>query len=173
LTECGTGDDGSPVPLLLDLLRHGDALPADARGDDVRVLSPAGERAVTEVATAASETPSRPTRAFASPLVRARQSAERFVSEVAPGSGIETLEALDPDSDPDDVLAALAELGVETGHVLLVGHQPLLGALASHLTGDPAPPVMPATLIRIECQGPPRRGAGRIVLEIRPGRQVS
>jgi phosphohistidine phosphatase len=159
------------VPFVLDLLRHGEALPAHAGGDAARPLSPSGERAVVDIATAACDSPSRPTRVFASPLLRARQSAERFAGRAAPGCAIETLEALDPDNDPDAVLDALADLGIDAGHVLLVGHQPLLGALAARLTGDAAPSVSPATLIRIECPGRPMPGTGRIVLELRPGQQ--
>ena len=77
------------------------------------------------------------------------------------------LRELVPDHGPEDVVAALDERSV-SGHVLLVGHQPLLGRLAAYLTGGREPGLPPAGMIRIAFADRLARAAGTIELEIRP-----
>ena len=110
----------------------------------------------------------RPDRVFSSPLRRARDTATLVVGGLSPPVEIETLLELVPDREPEDVLDALDACRVTTGHVLLVGHQPLIGALAAHLLGGPERSMAPATLIRVEFDGPPTSGSGRALLEHRP-----
>ena len=75
MTAGGAGGQAPPVPLLLDLLRHGEALPAAGGGDESRPLSARGARALERLAIRLSGLGWRPDRAFTSPLVRARDSA--------------------------------------------------------------------------------------------------
>ena len=149
------------MPLRLDLLRHGEALPAQADGDAARPLSESGRRSVARIAAEYSRRNWRPDHLFASPLRRAQETAA-IVARAVPGLAIETLEELDPGGLPAEVVAALAAhpLG---GHAVLVGHQPLLGGLAAYLTGDPHPELAPGALATLEIAQVPARGSGRLL----------
>lgn len=157
------------MPLALDLLRHGNALPAFQGGDDARRLSPRGRADLERLAAHLAATGWRPDRAFASPLVRARESAVAALAGVSPALPVEVMEALRPDTDPEAVLRELAERGATAGHVLLVGHQPLLGLLGGHLTGGPELGFAPGAMVRIEFSGPPTPGSGVARWHLPPG----
>lgn len=154
------------MPLVLDVLRHGEALPPGVDGDAVRPLSPAGQRALRRLADELSTRSWRPERVFSSPLRRALESAYIVVDSIP--CRVETLEALRPDREPVDVLRALEEAEALEGHVVLIGHQPLLGLLVAWLTGAQEPGFNPATLLRIACDGAFRRGSGRLTLALHP-----
>jgi phosphohistidine phosphatase len=156
------------VPLVLDLLRHGDALPAGEGGDDARRLSPRGERDLERLALHLAGLRWRPDRAFTSPLPRARDSAGIVLRRAAPDLVAAELDALSPDGVPAGVLEALADEGATEGHVLLVGHQPMLGELARRLTGDEAPGLAPGDLVRVEFAGEVAAGAGALGWRLRP-----
>jgi len=156
------------VPFLLDLLRHGEALPATGSGGDAaRQLSPLGERDVARVAEELARLGRRPDRAFTSPFPRARKTAAIVLTRLGGGLAPEDLRELVPDHGPGDVVEALAARRV-SGHVLLVGHQPLLGQLAAHLTGGPEPPFPPGGLVRIAFAEDLAAGRGRIETQLRP-----
>lgn len=108
----------------------------------------------------------RPERLFASPLRRAQETAA-IVARAMPGIEIETLEELDPDGHPSGVVAALVQLRPQ-GFALLVGHQPLLGDLTSHLTGAPVTGLAPGALVSLEITGPLGRGSGRVIELLHP-----
>lgn len=111
----------------------------------------------------------RPDRAFTSPLSRARESARIALRGSVPAPELQVTDALRPDADPTAVAPALVAAGAGAGHVLLVAHQPLLGLLAAHLTGAPAPGFAPGTLVRIEFGGPPDPGTGSLRWRLAPG----
>ena len=111
----------------------------------------------------------RPDRAFASPFLRARDSAVIALRKAAPGLTVELMDALCPQEDPAGVLQALAAAGATAGHLFLVGHQPLLGMLAGSLTGGPAPGFAPGSLVRIEFAGTLSAGGGVLGWRIPPG----
>jgi phosphohistidine phosphatase SixA len=111
----------------------------------------------------------RPARAFASPLRRAQDTARILLAAVAPGLGVETLAELDPDGGPGAVLPALRERNALHSDLLLVGHQPLLGLLASRLIDEVEPRFTPGTLVGIAFDGAPEPGGGRVVETRRPG----
>ena len=155
------------MPLVLDVLRHGEAEPAGAAGDSARALSRAGRRAVGALAADLTAEIRRPDRIFSSPMLRARQTAE-IVRDAAPGApAIEPLDELLPESEPSDVLLALEAQGAVAGYALLVTHQPLAGRLAALITGE-APTFKPGTLVRIECAAGPGPGRGRVIRVIEP-----
>ncbi len=155
------------MPLLLDLLRHGEAGPKGPDGDPARPLTPAGEAAVRALARRLAARGERPGRVFASPLLRAQQSAEIVLAQVSPGLVPEVLEELEPDRDPGELAAALRAHRAAEGLVLLVGHLPLLDRMCVWLTGQAAG-FAPATLQRIGCPGGPERGGGTLVLTLGP-----
>ena len=157
-----------PVPLLLEILRHGHADPADTGGDAGRPLSAAGRRAVADLAAKLANDGWRADRIFSSPLLRARQTAEivRGASPHAPA--IEPLDELRPEWEPSDLLVALEARKAVEGRVLLVSHQPLAGRLAALLTGA-VQPFKPGTLVGIECETGLGAMRGRVTRVIDPG----
>ena len=147
------------MPLVLDLLRHGEALPAAEGGDDARRLSPRGERDLERLALHLAGLGWRPNNALTSPLRRARDTARIVLRHAAPDLVPSLVEALRPESDPAAVVQAMAEGGADQGHVVLIGHQPLLGELARWLTGGEATALAPGNLVRLEFTGEVARGA--------------
>ena len=111
----------------------------------------------------------RPDRAFASPFVRARESATTALREAAPALTVEVMEALRPDSDPEEVLRSLEQEHATDGHVFLVAHQPLLGLLAEFLSAGPVPGFSPGCMVRIEFAGTLASGAGVARWHLPPG----
>ena len=150
------------MPFVLDLLRHGAALPAAEGGDGARRLSPAGRRVLERLAERLVGLGWHPDRVFTSPLVRARDSARILLDRTAPELIPEVMEALGPGGETSDVLEALSAGRVSRGHVLLVGHQPLLGLLAGVLTAGTSPGFAPGTLVRIEFPDGPAAGGGAL-----------
>ena len=157
-----------PAPLVLDLLRHGHAEPGGPAGDHARPLTPGGRGALERLGARLEREGTRHDRVLASPLVRAAESAAAVLGAFADHPAVETLEALAPDSNPAGVLDALRGLGVAGGHVLLVGHQPLMGRLALLLTGTETA-FAPGSLVRVKCARGPLAGSGRVVLKLDPG----
>jgi len=109
----------------------------------------------------------RPEQVFASPLRRAQETAAILVARVQPGLAIETLEELDPDGFPEDVVGALVTRRLGT-HVVLVGHQPLLGGLAAYLTGGAHADLSPGALASFEISRLDARGSGRLLDILHP-----
>ena len=161
------GHKSSPMPLVLDLLRHGEAEPTQPSGDDERPLTPRGEQYIRSLGTRLGRERWRPSRVFSSPLKRARDSALIATREAGLATPVETLEDLGANQDPGDVMRGLQELGIVSGHVLLVGHQPLLGRLCQWLTGEERK-VTPGSLVRIELQDRSGPGSGRVVMALDP-----
>ena len=161
------------MPLVLDLLRHGAALPADPGGDASRRLSPRGRADLERLAVHLSGMGWRPDRAFTSPLLRARDSALIALAGTTPAVTAEVMDALRPECDASAVLEALAAQGSTEGHVLLVGHQPLLGLLGGLLTGGPAPRFAPGSLVCIAFPGALAAGAGAPGLRLAAGIELN
>jgi phosphohistidine phosphatase len=110
------------------LLRHGEAEP-QARSDAERALTAHG---CEEVRQAAVQLEGRRLAAIlASPYVRAQQTAALVREVLGYTEGIHTVPWLTPDSAPRDVLTQLDRY--PEGELLLVSHQPLVGALAGLL----------------------------------------
>ncbi|GAB3473786.1 phosphohistidine phosphatase SixA [Azotobacter salinestris] len=134
------------------LLRHGEAEP-HARTDAERELTRHGRK---EVHQAALHLIGRPLRTIlCSPYVRARQTAELVEDLLDGGLHLQVADWLTPDDDPRQVLDLLAERSEE--ELLLVSHQPFVGALAGllihgHLQ-DPVP-MQTASLAELEGELP-------------------
>lgn len=71
---------------------------------------------------------------FASPLVRARQTAEILATGLDGKPPIKVLDALAPGHTPASVMTQLARVA-KRRRIALVGHEPDLGELAAHLIG--------------------------------------
>lgn len=153
------------MPLILDLIRHGEAGPSGPDGDAARTLTPNGRASIQRLGLERLAV-DRPDHLFASPYTRAQESARLLLEAIQPSLAIETLDQLTPDHEPGDVVATLAPLDL-MGHVVLVGHQPLMGALVAYLAGGRDREMATASIVRIEFSERLARGRGRILFEAR------
>jgi phosphohistidine phosphatase len=122
--------------MLLYVMRHGPAEDRAPTGRDFdRELTAPGRRVVAQAAHALCEARrplgGRPWRVLASPLRRARETAEIVAATVEPSPEVEIHDDLAADAGlPLDLVRALAGAGTDT---LLVGHQPAVEELARSL----------------------------------------
>jgi phosphohistidine phosphatase len=148
------------------LFRHGPAGRRDAKrwpDDRERPLTGIGKKRTRKAAAGIARLEPKLARIWTSPLVRARETAERLAAAYDPPPKITVVEALAPGMD------ALRELVQESKRapgeaIALVGHEPDLGALAGRLVGRDAGglPLKKAGACRIDFSGPVRGGAGSL-----------
>jgi phosphohistidine phosphatase len=120
----------------LYLLRHVDALDLPAgKGarDELRPLSEQGETKAWRIARAFAELDLSFDLVLASPAVRARRTAEMVLAESPSSDRVRLTENLLFGADPAAILAELKRMRPLPKDVLLVGHEPHLGQLASVL----------------------------------------
>lgn len=134
------------MALTLDIVRHGEAAARHPDGDAARPLTPQGIAALEQLAAALHAGGWAPDRLFASPYVRAQQTAAILAG--SDGPRIETLHVLEPETPPQRTLDVLIGEGIEDGHIVLVAHLPLVERLQLALAAGDAPWV-PGTLARI------------------------
>ncbi len=155
--------------MLLHVMRHGKAQDRASTGRDAdRVLTPEGRADATRAAAAlqASRKGGELPRVITSPFPRAMQTAEAVRAVIAcPGDApspwprIEVRDELAADQDlPFDLIRELANEGVDA---MIVGHQPTLEELVTHLL-LPAPLTLPSgfktsTIVTLEAlpEAPP------------------
>ena len=145
----------------LFVVRHADAEAAGRGGDSDRPLSPTGIVEAETVASAAVVLRLSLSSIFASPLLRARQTAE-IVARKFPSAPMRTLEVLNPSSDPKALYKELQALPRDA-RVLLVSHEPLVSSCIASLIsaeGTPGVSMKKASLACIEVGSPVQRGAG-------------
>jgi phosphohistidine phosphatase len=115
----------------LILWRHADA--EDGADDAARKLTGKGRKQAERMAQWLERHLPQPTRVIVSPAVRAQQTAEALSRDFA------TNERVNTGASPADVLEAAGWPSAKTA-VVVVGHQPTLGAAAAlALTGKPLP----------------------------------
>ncbi|MCP3987116.1 MAG: histidine phosphatase family protein [bacterium] len=118
--------------------RHAKARAAEPHQSDAeRPLAPVGAQAAAWMAETFLADP--PDLVLCSPAVRARQTLDAAEAIWAGAAPVR----VEPDlylAEPRELLERIGRIGVETGSVLVVGHQPGLGELVSLLAedGDPA-----------------------------------
>ncbi|TWD44717.1 phosphohistidine phosphatase SixA [Pseudomonas sp. SJZ131] len=109
------------------VLRHGEAEPHGSRPDSERALTDHGRE---EVLRTAADLIGHPiTAIYASPYLRAQQTAELVRDALGFLPEIRTVEWLTPDNRPQ----AVAEQLVSVDNALLVSHNPLVGNLLGFL----------------------------------------
>ena len=131
------------------VLRHGEAVPHGSRPhDSERELTEHGRK---EVLSSAAKLIGQPlTAIYASPYLRAQQTAQLVREALGFEPEIRTVEWLTPDTEPDKV----AEQMVAVSDVLLVSHNPLVGNLLSYLEhGAGHPPERVSTAGLAELKG--------------------
>ena len=115
------------------LMRHGEAVAG--ANDAARLLTERGREQVHRVARHTAAFGIRVAEIRHSGKLRARQTAEILAERLAPGRVILEVKGLGPADDPG---ISLADLEAARDPVMLVGHLPHLGRLASSLLlGDP------------------------------------
>jgi phosphohistidine phosphatase len=122
----------------LYLIRHADAVALGEGGiteDEARPLSEEGERQAQAAARALTKHSIRIDGLYASPLLRARQTAERMLAIWSqPGLTVDTRKELEPGAKPRRLSRFL--LKQEREHIALVGHMPHLAEFAAWLIGS-------------------------------------
>jgi phosphohistidine phosphatase len=146
------------------IVRHGEAVdPYEVDNDAMRWLTPHGRTTMRNVGALLHEHGVRLDHVFTSPLVRAVQTAELLAQATgfaaaprvhAPLAGGSTAQAL-------SVLERLAD---EATTAALVGHEPQVRALASHLLAEPVPAFRTGGTCVIEWNG----RAGRLEMAVDP-----
>jgi len=123
----------------LYLLRHGPAEPRDtaqAHADRDRALTSEGRAKVKRIAEAMAAMELSFDRILSSPFLRARETAELVAAGLRPRCPVTLCDELAAAAKPADLPPYLAGLKPVPRDVLLVGHQPFLGALAALLLGS-------------------------------------
>ena len=114
----------------LILWRHAEALEMREEGDDLaRSLTPKGERQAQRMAEWLSQRLAHTTRILVSPAMRCQQTAKAL------GKKFKTSPELAPDGNGEALLKA-ARWPDSSEPVLVIGHQPTLGLVASFLLSE-------------------------------------
>jgi phosphohistidine phosphatase len=145
----------------IDLLRHGAAVPAGPGGDALRALSAEGAATIRMLAAALARSDWRPERAFSSPLTRARETTTILLREAGVSPPVSIMPELATARTPEDLALAVATALGSARHVLLVGHQPLLGELVGYWTGKPSA-LAAGEFVSVGFIGEPAPRAGRV-----------
>lgn len=137
------------------ILRHGQA-EAQITIDEVRQLTDKGRSDTARIVQARlADLPL--AQIWASPLVRAQQTAE-IAASYFPRLKIQTSDLLVPEANPQVLMNWLGELNAQfigtDRSILLVSHQPLVGALVNRLCGttDDYYPMGTSSLAAIRAQ---------------------
>jgi phosphohistidine phosphatase len=118
----------------LILWRHAEAFELREGGDDLaRALTPKGERQAQRMAEWLNQRLAHSTRILVSPALRCQQTAKAL------GKKFKTLAELAPDGNGEALLKA-ARWPDASEPVMVVGHQPTLGFVASYLLSDQPQP---------------------------------
>lgn len=141
---------------LLCLLRHG---LASGQGPSAP-LRPEGEADVAALGRRLAREGFAPAAAYASPYLRARDTANILLGELGSSVQLVLVRELTPDVEPGDALDALEARGLPGGPVLVVTHLPLVARLAVGLTDEPVD-FRPGTYAEIELDARSRRGVLR------------
>lgn len=125
--------------MILYVLRHGEAVErGEQQADEWRYLTEMGRKSVAVTAKAITKLGHKPRLIVTSPLTRAVQTAEIAAGYACRKHRVEASPLLLPDSDPADMTAFIRKQDTSTSRVMVVGHEPLLGALVSALLGHGA-----------------------------------
>ena len=134
------------------LIRHGeaDAEVPEGLGDEERALTAKGRLALAAHFSTLASRMAQVELVLCSPLVRCVQSAQLLSTALGYEGALRAHKALLPDMPVGAIESLLAEC--DTPALALVGHQPAMGALASHLLGlEHFPrPFVPGTVVGIQ-----------------------
>jgi len=154
------------------LIRHADAAPLGEWGvtrDEDRPLTKKGEEQARALASGFRAKGIHLGMVLTSPLLRARQTAERMLQEWPnPAPDLRVCEELAPGRRRRKLSRFLRELGSD--QVALVGHQPDLGTYAAWLIGSKKAQLDLAKggVALVLCEQGPGKGDGKLALLVTP-----
>lgn len=151
--------------MILYFLRHGDAGPARASGDDDRELTAAGMDALRSAGRLWRRLNLRPDAVLTSPLPRAQQTAD-LVCDAVGGMPVPD-DRLRPGASWGDLARAMAD-HPDARRVLFVGHEPDLSSAVGLLTGAASVRMRKGGLAAVEFYGIPEVGSGEIAWLLDP-----
>ncbi|MFN0245518.1 MAG: phosphohistidine phosphatase SixA [Kofleriaceae bacterium] len=133
------------------LVRHAEAVDETVElRDPYRHLTPHGRVQARALGERLRWHDCGPTHLFASPLVRALQTAELVCAAIGGDASVETLPQLAPDGAVRDVVAKVRALPADA-EVMLVGHEPSISAIAALLVNQPDfPALAKAEAVRLD-----------------------
>lgn len=121
--------------MIVYVMRHAEAVEAsDALQDEWRYLTGKGRRAAEKISSSISKIGPKPRLTITSPLTRAVQTAEIAAGKACRRNVVVTSELLLPGGDIAE-LASYLKGGTDARRILLIGHEPQLGALVATLLG--------------------------------------
>jgi phosphohistidine phosphatase len=149
----------------LYLVQHGDAVPKDVDPD--RPLSETGRRDVEQVGSLLANAGVRFPKILHSGKTRARETAEILAGVVSEQSAIEAVSGLAPKDATEPWVARVGDLADD---VMLVGHLPFMGKLASRLVlGAEFPEVVQFRPGTVVCLALTEEDHWAIAWMVRPG----
>jgi len=156
----------------LYLMRHGIAAePTRTTSDADRALTEEGVRKTTRVAIGLQTLGIEPDAILSSPFRRAEETARLVADILTPSLAVELYPPLAAGATPQDILKGLKAR--RASQLMLVGHQPDLGDLASYLmTGSASQAPLPfrkAGVAAITVASLPPRTAGLLEWFLTPG----
>jgi len=151
------------VPIRIDIVRHATAEPRGPHGDATRALDSNGRAAADVLGAELGAIGWRPQCVWASPYVRAQQTARRVLAAARVDVRVAAARELEPENDPAGVTAWLAAVADGAAHIALFSHQPLVGRLVGDWTGTLLAGVATGELFGVEFERAPGSRAGRIV----------
>ena len=155
------------------LVRHGDADADIPEGleDEARALTSRARLALPAHFAPLAARIGPPNMMLMSPLVRAVQTATLLAQAIQYEGPMRANRTLFPDGPVGAIEGLLAERLGET--IILVGHQPSMGATAAHFLGLGSfpRPVQPGTVIGIE-RPDDNLGAGKLIFYAAPGQPI-
>lgn len=115
-------------------MRHGMAVEGGewSEADDTRPLTADGKNEVAQVAASLVTLQLTPSHLFTSPLTRAQETAKIVGMILCPAITMAFCKALEPGSSPQFLMTFIRTLPHHSV-VLCIGHEPLLGTMASYL----------------------------------------
>lgn len=161
------------MSVVLYIMRHGIAAdPAPGMSDADRALTAEGVRKTERAAVGLQRIGVKPDAILSSPLRRAEETARLVADVLTPNASIELFPPLAGGFAIEDLVKGLRPHR-QAGELLLVGHQPDLGQLASYLiTGAGNLALLPfkkAGVAAIELASLPPRSAGLLHWFLTPG----
>lgn len=120
----------------LFILRHGQAEPQQTT-DEARELTDKGRTDTAHIVSGRMVDLQTITQIWASPLVRAQQTAEIAVKYL-PALRVQISELIIPEASPVSAIEWLQSINQPALSMLLVSHQPFVGELVNKLCGKPA-----------------------------------
>lgn len=154
--------------VILYFLRHGDAGPYRGTDDDAaRELTGAGVDALQSAVALWRSLNLRPDVVLASPLTRARQTADLFVAGMSLRDPPTVDDRLSPGAGWADLARTMAA-HPDARRVMFVGHEPDLSAAVCLLTGAASVRLRPGGVACVEFPGIPEPGAGELAWLLDP-----